>query len=173
MPIVDRVLVGEALVIEDNDLKNVAHVNILMGPRGSAAEDAFCNALTNQKEGHNSLLALVAPNLMTRPATVMFNRVTIKDEKQAAQLFGPAQRGIAMAVADCVENGTIPANEADDIFICIGVFIDSKADNDTRIQDWNYKATQLAIKRTVAREPRASEVVAQKGKVENPLEAHP
>src|SRR5699024_1708218 len=117
-------------------LSNVAHVNILMGPRGSAAEDAFCNALTNQKEGHNSLLALVAPNLMTRPATVMFNKATIKDEKQAAQLFGPAQRGIAIAVADCVENSTIPAHEADDIFICIGVFIDPKADNDTRIQDW-------------------------------------
>ncbi len=173
MPVVDRVLVGEALVIEDNDLKNVAHVNILMGPRGSAAEDAFCSALTNQKEGHNSLLASVAPNLMTRPATVMFNKVTIKDERQAVQLSGPAQRGIAMAVADCVENGTIPANEADDIFICVSVFIDSKADNDTRIQNWNYEATKLAIKRAVAREPKASEVVVQKGKVESSLQAHP
>lgn len=173
MPVVDRILVGEALVIEDNDLKNVAHIDLIMGPRGSAAEDAFCNALTNQKEGHNSLLAVVAPNLMVKPATVMFNKVTIKGGKQAVQMFGPAQRGVAMAVADCVEDGTIPANEADDIFICVGVFIDSKADNDTRIQDWNYQATKLSIKRAIAREPKASEVVEQKGKVQHPFEAHP
>ena len=38
-------------------------------------------------------------------------------------MFGPAQRGVAMAVADCVEDGTIPADEADDLFICVGVFI--------------------------------------------------
>ena len=173
MPVVDRLLIGEALVIEDNDLKNVAHVDIIMGPRGSAAEDAFCTVLANQKEGHNALLALIAPNLMVKPATVMFNKVTIKDGKQTVQMFGPAQRGVAMAVADCVEDGIIPANEADDIFICVGVFINSKADNDTRIQDWNYEATKLAIKRAVAREPKVSEVLAQKGKTESPLETYP
>ena len=29
-------------------------------------------------------------------------------------MFGPAQRGVAMAVADCVEDGTIPADESDE-----------------------------------------------------------
>jgi 5,6,7,8-tetrahydromethanopterin hydro-lyase len=173
MPVVDRLLVGEALVIKDNDLKNVAHINLIMGPRGSAAEDAFCNALTNQKEGHNALLAVVAPNFMVKPATVIFNKITIKDSKQAIQMFGPAQRGVAMAVANCVEDGTLPANEAEDTFICVSVFIDSEADNDTRIQDWNYEATKLAIKRAVAREPKASEMVAQKGKIQPPFWAHP
>ena len=28
--------------------------------------------------------------------------------------------GVAMAVADCVEDGTIPADEADDLFISCG-----------------------------------------------------
>jgi 5,6,7,8-tetrahydromethanopterin hydro-lyase len=173
MPVVDRILIGEALVIEDNDLKNAAHIDLIMGPRGSAAEDAFCNALTNQKEGHNAVLAAVAPNLMVKPATVVFNKVTIKSSKQAIQMFGPAQLGVAMAVAGCVEDGTIPANEAEDVFICIGVFIDSKADNDTRIQDWNYKAAKLAIKRAVAREPKVSEVIEQKRKAQHPVGVHP
>ena len=43
---IDRVLVGEALVGEGNEL---AHVDLIMGPRGSAAETAFCTTLTNQK----------------------------------------------------------------------------------------------------------------------------
>ena len=90
MPVIDRVLVGESLVIEDGDLDNVAHIDLIMGPRGSAAEDAFCRTLTDQKQGVNGLLAVVAPNLMVKPATVMFNKVTIKNMKQAVQMFGPA-----------------------------------------------------------------------------------
>ena len=78
MPVIDRVLVGESLVIEDGDLDNVAHIDLIMGPRGSAAEDAFCRTLTDQKQGVNGLLAVVAPNLMVKPATVMFHNVTIK-----------------------------------------------------------------------------------------------
>src|SRR5690606_8887288 len=110
MAVINGVLVGEALVGEGNE---VAHIDLIMGPRGSAAETAFCNTLTNQKEGVNGLLAVIGPNLMTKPATVMFNKVTIKNAKQATQMFGPAQRAVAMAVADCVEAGTIPMDEAD------------------------------------------------------------
>lgn len=167
MAVIDRVLVGEALVIDNRpdgsgpDLLNVAHIDLIMGPRGSAAEEAFCRTLTDQKEGVNGLLAVVAPNLMTKPATVMFNKVTIKNGRQAVQMFGPAQRGVAMAVMDCVADGTIPLEEADDVFICVGVFIDHKADIDERIQEWNYQATKQAIKNAVNREPKAADVVKQ------------
>ena len=106
---------------------------------------------------------MVAPNLLTKPATVMFNKVTIKGAKQAVQMFGPAQRAVAMAVADCVEDGTIPADEADNLFICVGVFIHWLAEDDKKIQDYNYKAAKESIKRAVAGEPTASEVVAKKG----------
>jgi 5,6,7,8-tetrahydromethanopterin hydro-lyase len=169
MAVVDGVRVGEALVGEGNE---VAHIDLIMGPRGSAAEIAFCNTLTNQKEGVNGLLAVVAPNLMCKPATVMFNKVTIKNAKQAVQMFGPAQRAVAMAVADCVEDGTIPADEADNLYICVGVFIHWEAADDTKIQDYNYEATKLSIKRAIAREPKASDVVNQKKKATHPFAAH-
>jgi 5,6,7,8-tetrahydromethanopterin hydro-lyase len=165
MAVIDRVLIGEALVIEERpdgtglDLKNVAHIDLIMGPRGSVAEEAFCRTLTDQKEGVNGLLAIVAPNMMVKPNTVMFNKVTIKDGRQAVQMFGPAQRGVSMAVMDCVADGTIPVEEADDVFICVGVFIDHKADMDERVQDWNYEATKQAIKAAVAREPKAANVL--------------
>ena len=166
---IDRVMVGEALVGEGNE---VAHIDLLMGPRGSAAETAFCNTLANNKDGFTSLLAVVAPNLPCKPSTVMFNKVTIKNATQAVQMFGPAQRAVAMAVADCVEDGTIPAGEADDIFILVGVFIHWEAKDDTKIQDFNYEATKLSIKRAVAGEPKAAEVVAKKGKAAHPFAAH-
>ena len=177
MAVIDRLLVGEALVVQDRpdqpgcpDLRNVAHIDLIMGPRGSGAEDAFCRTLTDQKQGVNGLLAVVTPNLMVKPATVMFNKVTIKTEKQAIQMFGPAQRGVSMAVMDCVADGTIPLEEADDVFICVGVFVSHRADMDERVQEWNYLATKQAIKAAVAREPKAAEVVS---KYRDPINAHP
>ncbi len=169
MAVIDRVLVGESLVGDGNE---IAHIDLIIGPRGSAAESAFCNALCNNKDGFTSLLAVVAPNLITKPNTVMFNKVTIKGAKQAVQMFGPAQRAVAMAVADCVEDGTIPAAEADDLFVCVGVFIHWLAEDDTKIQDYNYAATKEALKRAVAREPKAAEVVAKKGAAGHPFAAH-
>jgi len=166
---INKVLVGEALVGDGNE---IAHIDLVMGPRGSAAETAFCNTLANNKDGFTSLLAVVAPNLPCKPNTVMFNKVTIKNATQAVQMFGPAQRAVAMAVADCVEDGTIPADEADDVFVLVGVFIHWEAKDDTKIQDFNYEATKLAIKRAVAEEPKAAEVVAKKGESAHPFAAH-
>ena len=43
----------------------------------------------------------------------MFNKVTIKGAKQAVQMFGPAQKAVAMAVADSVEAGVM--------FLCVSL----------------------------------------------------
>ena len=146
---INKLMVGESLVGEGNE---VAHIDLIIGPRGSAAESAFANALTNNKDGFTSLLAVVAPNLATKPSTVMFNKVTIKGAKQAVQMFGPAQHAVAKAVADSVADGTIPAAEADDIFICVGVFIHWEAADDKKIHEYNYRAVKESIERAVERQ---------------------
>jgi 5,6,7,8-tetrahydromethanopterin hydro-lyase len=163
---ISHMLVGESLVGDGNE---VAHIDLIIGPRGSAAETAFANCLTNNKDGFTSLLAVVAPNLMVKPSTVMYNKVTIKGAKQAVQMFGPAQRGVAMAVADCVEDGTISADEADSLFVSVGVFIHWKAEDDAKIQKYNYDATKEALKRAVASSPTAAEVVKAKATAKHPF----
>ena len=161
--------VGEALAGEGNE---IAHIDLLIGDKSGPVGAAFCNALADQKQGHSNLMAVLTPNLLVKPATVLITKVTIKGAKQAVQMFGPAQRGVAMAVADSVEDGTIPAAEADDIFICVGVFIHWLAEDNAKIQDYNYQATKQSIQRAVARSPKASEVVANKGSVDHPFQAH-
>ncbi len=165
---INKVMVGESLVGEGNE---VAHIDLIMGPRGSAVETAFCNALTNNKDGFTSLLAVVAPNLAVKPHTILFNKVTIKGAKQAVQMFGPAQYAVAKAVADSVADGTIPQAEADDVFICVGVFIHWEAADNKKIQDFNYKATKEAIERAVKGQPTPAEVVAKKDKAAHPFAA--
>jgi 5,6,7,8-tetrahydromethanopterin hydro-lyase len=166
MPKINKLCVGESLVGEGNE---VAHIDLIMGPRGSAAESAFAHALTNNKDGFTSLLAVIAPNLLCKPATVLFNKVTIKGAKQAVQMFGPAQHAVAKAVADSVAEGVIPVEEADDIFICVGVFIHWDASDDQKIQDYNYQATKESIARAVAGEPKPSEVVAKRDQAKHPF----
>jgi 5,6,7,8-tetrahydromethanopterin hydro-lyase len=168
MATINKVCVGESLVGDGNE---VAHIDLIMGPRGSAAEAAFCNALTNNKDGFTALLALVAPNLACKPNTILYNKVTIKGAKQAVQMFGPAQHAVGKAVADSVAEGVIPAAEADDLFICVGVFIHWEAADDKKIQDFNYRATKEAIARAVRGDPKASEVVRRRGEVKHPFAA--
>jgi len=163
---INKVLVGESLVGEGNE---VAHIDLIMGPRGSAVESAFCNALTNNKDGFTSLLAVIAPNLAAKPNTILFNKVTIKGAKQAVQMFGPAQAAVARAVADSVAEGTIPQDEANDVFICVGVFIHWQAADDQKIYDYNYKATKESIERAVRGDPQAADVVAKRGSVKHPF----
>jgi 5,6,7,8-tetrahydromethanopterin hydro-lyase len=168
MAVITGLCVGESLVGDGNE---VAHIDLLIGPRGSAAETAFANCLVNNKDGFTSLLAVVAPNLLAKPATVMFNKVTIKGAKQAVQMFGPAQHAVAKAVADSVAEGIIPADEADNLFICVGVFIHWEAADDKKIQDYNYAATKESIARAVRGEPKAAEVVAKRNEVKHPFAA--
>jgi 5,6,7,8-tetrahydromethanopterin hydro-lyase len=165
---INKVGVGESLVGDGNE---VAHIDLILGPRGSAAETAFCNALTNNKDGFTTLLAVVAPNLPCKPNTILYNKVTIKDARQAVQMFGPAQYGVAKAVADSVAEGVIPADEADDLFICVGVFIHWEAADDAKIQDYNYRAVKESIQRAVSGKPNAAEVVAQRGAAQHPFAA--
>ena len=163
---INNMRVGESLVGEGNE---IAHIDLIIGPRGSAAETAFATALTNNKDGFSTLLAVVAPNLLVKPATILFNKVTIKGAKQAVQMFGPAQRAVALAVADSVEDGTIPADEADDLFISVGVFIHWQAEDDALIEKFNYQATREALQRAVAGTPTAAEVVAAKSSAKHPF----
>ena len=165
---INGLCVGESLVGEGNE---VAHIDLIMGPRGSAAETAFALALTNNKDGFTSLLAVIAPNLMCKPPTILFNKVTIKGAKQAVQMFGPAQHAVAKAVADSVAEGVIPQDEAENLFICVGVFIHWEAADDKKIQEYNYRATKESIARAVAGEPKVAEVVAKRDQVKHPFAA--
>jgi formaldehyde-activating enzyme involved in methanogenesis len=72
--------------------------------------------------------------------------------------------------AGSVADGTIPAAEADDLFICVGVFIHWEAESDAKIQDYNYRATE-ALERAVAGTPTAAEATKQRDSVKHPFGA--
>lgn len=158
--------IGESLVGEGNE---VAHIDLLIGDKDGPVGVAFANALANQSAGHSNLLAVLEPNLATKPATVMITKVTIKGAKQAVQMFGPAQFAVAKAVADSVEAGVIPKDQADNLVIVCGVFIHWEADDDKKIYEYNYEATKQSIERAMKNEPTADEVTARKDGAKHPF----
>ena len=160
------IYIGEALVGEGNE---IAHIDLLIGSKDGPVGTAFCNALANQSAGHSNLLAVVAPNLICKPATVMVTKVTIKGAKQAVQMFGPAQAAVARAVADSTAAGVIPQHLAENFVIVCGVFIHWLAQDDAKIFQYNYEATKMAIKNAMTGEPKLADITARKEKEKHPF----
>jgi 5,6,7,8-tetrahydromethanopterin hydro-lyase len=158
--------VGEALVGEGNE---VAHIDLLIGDKDGPVGVAFANALSRQSQGHSNLLAVLEPNLLVKPVTVMITKVTIKGAKQAVQMFGPAQYAVAKAVADSVDEGVIPKDQAEKLCVVCGVFIHWEAADDKKIFQYNYEATKLSIARAMKGEPSAAEVSGKKAAAKHPF----
>ena len=158
--------IGEALVGDGNE---IAHIDLLIGSKDGPVGVAFANALSTQSEGHTNLLAVVSPNLAVKPSTVMITKVTLKGMKQVGQMFGPAQAAVAMAVADSVEAGVIPKDQAEDLVIVCGVFIHPAAEDDKKIYDYNYEATKGAIANAMNGEPSADTMIAKKDSEVHPF----
>ena len=158
--------VGEALSGDGNE---ISHIDLLIGDKTGPVGVAFANALANQSHGHSNLLAVLAPNLAVKPATVMITKVTIKGAKQAVQMFGPAQYAVAKAVADSVAEGVIPKDQAEKLCIVCGVFIHWEAADDKKIFQYNYDATKLSIARAMKNEPSVDEMIAKKETAKHPF----
>jgi 5,6,7,8-tetrahydromethanopterin hydro-lyase len=158
--------IGESLIGDGNE---VAHIDLLIGDKDGPVGHAFANALASQSAGHSNLLAVLTPNLVCKPATVLITKVTIKGAKQAVQMFGPAQASVAKAVADSVAAGVIPAKDADNLVIVCGVFIHWDAKDDAKIYQYNYEATKQAIARAMKGEPKIEEITSKKDTAKHPF----
>jgi 5,6,7,8-tetrahydromethanopterin hydro-lyase len=161
-----EIMVGESLVGDGNE---VAHIDLIIGPKNGPVGVAFANRLAEQTAGHNGLLAVLAPNVPAKPSTVMFNKVTIKGATQAVQMFGPAQAAVAKAVVDSVSEGVISKKDAEDLVVIVGVFIHWEATDNKKIYDFNYRATKESIHRALSEHPTIDEILAQKDKAKHPF----
>src|SRR3954466_14237604 len=159
-------MVGESLVGDGNE---VAHIDLIIGSKDGPVGEAFPEGLVDQKGGHPTLLAVVAPNLPAKPDTVLSNKVTIKGATQAVQMFGPAQAAVARAVVDSVRDGVISQDQIDDLCIIVGVFIHWEATDDKKIFDYNYQATKESIERAMKGEPSAQTVADSAAQARHPF----
>ncbi|MEA1869967.1 MAG: bifunctional 5,6,7,8-tetrahydromethanopterin hydro-lyase/3-hexulose-6-phosphate synthase [Euryarchaeota archaeon] len=152
-------LIGEALIGEAPEL---AHVDLIIGEKNGPVGQAFATGMTQLSGGHTPLLSVIRPNLLTKPACLIVPKVTVKNMEQAALIFGPAQAAVAKAVADAVEEGVVPTEQAEEIVIVASVFIHPDAKDYNRIYRYNYGATKLALRRAMDGFPGIETVLDEK-----------
>jgi len=159
-------LVGEALIGEAPEL---AHVDLIIGEKDGAAGIAFATGMAQLSAGHTPLLSVIRPNLLTKPATLIVPKVTVKNMDQASQIFGPAQNAVALAVADSVESGVIPRERVEELVIVVSVFIHPDARDYSKIYRYNYGATRLALERAMEGFPDIKTVIDEKDRAAHPI----
>jgi bifunctional enzyme Fae/Hps len=152
-------LVGEALI---GDGAEVAHIDLLMGDKEGPIGTAFAHAVSQLSAGHTPLLAVVRPNLLTKPVTLVIPKVTLKTMTQVNEMFGPVQAAVAKAVADCVEEGVFSAVDIENVVILASAFVHPDAVDYNKIYRYNYGATKLAIHRALDKFPDAKTLVYEK-----------
>ncbi|MEA1909384.1 MAG: bifunctional 5,6,7,8-tetrahydromethanopterin hydro-lyase/3-hexulose-6-phosphate synthase [Euryarchaeota archaeon] len=151
--------IGEALIGEAPEL---AHVDLMIGNKDGPVGQAFATGMTQMSEGHTPLLSVIRPNLLTKPATLIVPKVTVKNMDQAALIFGPAQAAVAKAIADAVEAGIVPKEQTEELVIVASVFIHPQAADYNRIYRYNYGATKLALERAMSGFPGIDTVLKEK-----------
>ena len=153
---------GESLVGDGNE---IAHIDLIIGSKTGPAGAAFCNALTNNKDGFTTLLAVEGPASQCTTGTltclVAGQDIGADGDGEIISYTNPgATAKTIFAVVDSVESGVIPRDKADDYCVLVGVFIHWDASDDQKIYDFNYQAAKESIQRALAGKPTVSEVIA-------------
>ena len=162
--------IGEALAGKEPE---VAHIDLLIGRKDGPVGEAYAKAKATPTAGHESLVAILEPNLIVKPVTLIVPTVTIKGMRQASMIYGPAQAGVAKAVADSVADGIIPKAAAEDLIVIANVFVHPSAVNRHRVYVNNYKAMCHAVRRAMEGRPTVEEVIENKERSKHPFKYTP
>ena len=165
-----RLKVGESLVGERVEL---AHIDLLIGDKKGPVGEAYARALTHPTKGREGLQVILEPNMQVKPATIMVPTVKITSLRHASLVYGPAQAAIAKAVIQCVEDGILPKEAAEDIVIIVNVFVHPSASSRKRVFINNYKATRNAIRKAIEGLPTVDDGIRNAENARHPLRNDP
>jgi 4-hydroxy-tetrahydrodipicolinate synthase len=165
-----KLRIGEALAGKEPE---VAHIDLLIGRKDGPVGEAYAKAKANPTPGHEPLVAILEPNLIVKPVTLIVPTVTIKSMRQASMVYGPAQAAVAKAVADSVADGTLPKALIEDLIIIANVFVHPAAVDRQRVYINNYKAMRHAIRKAIEGRPSAEEIIENKDRAKHPYKYTP
>ncbi len=155
--------IGEALCGEGSE---VAHIDLLIGEKTGPVGTAYTSVLASDK---NALQAILEPNVLVKPHTLIIPTVKMKDMRHASIVYGPAQAGVAKAVADSVQDGILP----EELLLIANVFVHPSASERKQVYINNYKATRHAIRRAMEGRPTTEEIMEVKDNARHPFRYSP
>jgi len=158
-------LIGESFIGSGGE---AAHLNVVLGRRGSPVETAWTSSLAAPRAGHIPFLTVLQPGLPVKPLTLFVNKAPIEGERHGTLTWGAAQAGVAQGVALAVREGLIPATDVDDLLIIAAVWVNPSAQDEELVFANNRDSVLGAIRAAVAGEPRVEAVLAAADEPRNP-----
>ncbi len=152
---------------------NGAHVNVVLGVRGSATSASLLGTFTTPSPGHTPILVVVGGAQdryeVVWPPTVMINKATAVEERHQTITWGAGQLGIAQGVLDAVADDLLEPTGDLVVFVCI--WIDPGASDETAVR----AAARVAVRRAIGvavegRDPDAArDLVSRRDDVTSPF----
>ncbi|MBS7541980.1 formaldehyde-activating enzyme [Ancylobacter oerskovii] len=162
---------GEATVLAADGQFTDAMPEILIGSVRGPAGQAFASMM-GQAAGHTRMFVIRDLNQMVRPATMMTSKVTIPSAAYVELLGGVVQAAIGDAIVDCLAEGILPKDEADELCMIVMVWLDPRCPEDPNLDQkdlyrTNYEAMKIAIERALTGKPTADELIANRKSVKH------
>lgn len=158
-------LIGESFIGSGDE---AAHLNVVIGRRGSPVETAWASALAAPRAGHIPFVAVLQPGVPVKPFTLFVNKAPVENERHGTLTWGAAQAGVASGVALAVREGLIPAEDAHDLLVIAAVWVNPAAQDEDLVFANNRDSALGAIRAAVAGEPRVEAVIAAAEHPRNP-----
>jgi len=125
-------------------------VDLVAGSKDSYLGFIYAEQFTHPRHGYEALTAILEPNLMVRPPTLIIPTVKLKNLRQANMVYGPGQAGVSKAIADAIALGNIPLKAVDEELILVKLTVHPKALNHHILYKNVYQATSKAISQAFA-----------------------
>jgi 4-hydroxy-tetrahydrodipicolinate synthase len=144
-----------ALLIENESLKTGSGaagndteevwVDLVTGSKEGEIGTVYAEQCTHPRHGFEALTAILEPNLMIRPSTLIVPTVSLKNLRQANMVYGPGQAAVAKAVLDGIAAGKIPKPAMEDDVMLVNLTVHPRALNHHRVYKNVYEAMSTAI----------------------------
>lgn len=124
---------------------NKVTIDLVAGRKEGPVGVSFASQLVYLRRGYEALPSVLEPNLSAKPCCLIVPTVELKNLRQANIMYGPAQAGIAKAIADKVQTGVIPASIIDTHVMLTKAFVHPNALDRAILYKNFYAATFDAI----------------------------
>jgi 5,6,7,8-tetrahydromethanopterin hydro-lyase len=151
---------------------NGAHVNVVLGVRGTPSAAALLTTFTSPAPGHAPILVVVGEDKNhyepVWPPTIMINKATAVEPRHQTITWGAGQLGIAQGVLDAVAEELIPC--IGDLLVFVAIYIEPEATDETAVRLASRAATLKGIRTArQGRDEAGRALVARRDTVTSPF----
>ncbi|MEW6069155.1 MAG: 4-hydroxy-tetrahydrodipicolinate synthase [Candidatus Thermoplasmatota archaeon] len=165
----DRIKLSEIMVGEGfagPPLFELAHIDLLLGCKGSALELAIQESLKEDKEGKLRVIN-------QEPLTFLVPTVTIHTKLQEELVYNYAVEGVNKAIDASIKDGLLPKELCKEVVILVNAFVHPSAVNKKRVVLNNYKAMRYALRKAIEGRPSLEELFYEKESARHPFRYTP